>query len=307
MTDSPLQAIIERDTRKRFNLPGRILSGLVAAALVVIASAGFSYRALLDGEATAEQVARTLNVVDQLQVLLSNLKDAETGQRGYLLTGTENYLAPYTVAQTTIPSQLALLRSISTDSPRQVARFNALEPLVADKLAELRETVTLRRSGDLDGALAIVRSDRGKVAMDGIRRIVADMQGDERTLLDGRRRDSDAATQTSFRLMTLGAVVLLLLIAMAGLLLARSHREREIESWLRAGVAGIAAQLLGEKRLDSLCAKALSYLSRYVEAPFSTLYTADQSGRLHRVAGYAAGAAALSTPATVEPGEGLLG
>ena len=296
-----------RDARKRFDLPTRTVLALVGAALVVVASAGFAYRSLQDNEATTIQVSRTLDVVDQLQMLLSNVKDAETGQRGYLLTGTENYLARYTIAQTSVPGELGLLRGLLADNPRQAARLNALEPLVVDKLAELRETVTMRRNGDFEGALALMRTDRGKVAMDSIRGLVADMQGDERVLLALRQNEAQDALRMSFRLTALGAAVLLSLIAMAALLLARGHRERETESWLRAGTAGTAAQLLGEQGLAAMCDRALTNLSLFLGAPLASFHVVGAGRRLYRVASYAGDVAAAADLEGIAVGEGLVG
>ena len=296
-----------RDVRKRFALPTRNLVGIAVAALVVIATAGFAYRSLLRNEVLTEHVARTLSVIDELQLLISNLKDAESGQRGYLLTGTENYLSRHNPAQTTVPAELATLRGLITDNPQQRTRFAALEPLVTRKMAELQETVTLRRKGDLEGAMAIVRTDQGKIVMDAIRNLVGEMQAEERRLLAIRQADADSAIQMAFELTMAGSAVLLLLIALTGVLLARGHRERETESWLRAGVAGVAAEMLGERRLETLGSKALAILARYLQAPLATLHAIGDDGRLHRVASYAAGSSVSSRVDSVALGEGLVG
>ncbi len=307
MTDLETAAL-PIDVAKRFLLPARTFAGLVIAAVVVIGVATFAHRSVVSNEVKTEQVARTLDVINRLQTLLEHLKDAETGQRGYLLTGTENYLARYTTAQTTAPSELASLRSLTADSPRQRSRVASLEPLVEDKLSELRETVALRRSGDVDGALALVRTDRGKVTMDGIRALVADMQTEERQLLAERQTDSETAIRNGFHFTIAGAVLLLLLIVTAGWLLARGHRERETESWLRAGMAGVAGQLLGEKRIGILCDRALTYLTRYLDVPLAALYIADAEGRLHRTATYAHEASdAADTASEIALGAGLIG
>ncbi|MEO8937402.1 MAG: response regulator [Burkholderiaceae bacterium] len=291
--------------RKRFHLPARTVGGLVIAAIVVTVSAALAYRSMLGSQATEESVAHTLEVLARVQTLLDHMKDAESGQRGYLLTGTENYLARYTTAQTTAPGELASLRSVTADNPRQAARIAALEPLVESKLTELRDTVTLRRSGDIDGAVALVRTDLGKVTMDSIRALIGEMQADERGVLASRQAESDAAVRAAFRFTMIGATVLLLLIATAAWALARGHREREIESWLRAGVSGLAEQLLGERRMDAMCAKALAFLARYLDVPHATVYAPEGDGRLHRVAGYADGSADESRSVAI--GEGLVG
>ena len=297
-----------RDAHKRFHLPSGTLVSLLVAGVVVIATAGFAYRSMHGNAVTAERVAHTLDVIEHVQTLMEHVKDAETGQRGYLLTGTENYLSRYTTAQTTAPAELAALRSLTADNERQRDRLATLGPLVEAKMNELRETVTLRRAGDIEGALAVVRSDRGKVTMDGIRAILGDMQTEERRLLAERQAASDATVRDSFLVTIGGAITLLGLIALAGWMLARNHRERETESWLRAGVAGVAENMVGQQDVEQLCDRALAYLARYLDVPVAALYVFEADGLLRRIATYAAGTHAIAAKdSALVPGEGLIG
>ena len=287
----PLSAAVHSDApadaRRRFGLPWSTLVGLLVATLLVLAFAGVSYRSLQVRADSSDRVTQTLGVIERLQALLGGLKDAETGQRGYLLTGADHYLQPFLTAQAALPNDLAVLHGLTTDNPRQQARIDMLQPLVAEKLGELRETVALRRSGDAAGALAIVQSDRGKSAMGRIRAIVSEMQGEERVLLARRQATWEEAVQNSFLVTSIGSVLLLALIATAAWLLSRGHRERETESWLRAGLAGIGVQLLGERQVETIGEKSLAYLARYVDAAVATLWVVEGGARLRRIAGFA--------------------
>ena len=297
----------ERESRKHFHLPLRPVAALSLAALIVIASAYFANRSFRSSSESAQNVAHTLEVIDRLQTLLSDVKDAETSQRGFLLTGTESYLTRYNAAQASVPGQVTALAGLISDNPEQRARIAALDPVVRDKLDELRQTVTLRRSGDVDGALAVVRTDRGRVAMDGIRALVAEMQNEERGLLARRQREYEVAVREAFLVTMVAAGVLLGFIALTAWFLARGHREREIEAWLRSGQAGVAVQLLDEPQLDVMCDKVLAYLARFLDAPIASLYLLEAGGRFRRVAGFAAGATATVTSDEVRAGQGLLG
>ena len=287
----PLSAAVHSDAsagaRRRFGLPWGTLVGLLLALLLVLAFAGLSYRSLQVRAESSDRVTQTLKVIERLQALLGSLRDAETGQRGYLLTGAESYLEPYLNAQSKLPNDLAVLHDMATDNPRQQARIDMLQPLVAERLGELRETIALRRSGDAVGALAIVQSDRGKSAMDRIRTIVSEMQGEERVLLARRQATWEDAVHGSFLVTLIGATLLLVLIAAAAWLLSRGHRERETESWLRAGLAGIGVQLLGERRVETIGDKSLAYLARYADATVATLWVVEGDARLRRIAGFA--------------------
>jgi len=101
--------------------------------------------------------------------LRNALQDAETGQRGYLLTGEERYLEPYNRSVPEVPALLDRVTEVLAPYPEEGDAVAKLGPAVTDKLDELAETIALQRSGDVEGALNVVRTDRGKAAMDEAR------------------------------------------------------------------------------------------------------------------------------------------
>jgi CHASE3 domain sensor protein len=154
--------------------------GFVLVAAAVLANAGLSAWNVRTLAATGRWVAHTLEVLAELEDTLSLLKDAETGQRGYLLTGRDHYLDPYCAAADRLPGKLDRLRGLTADNPRQQGRFPALEGLVGDKLAELDLAIRLRRQNRAEDALDVVRADDGKRQMDAIRGLMTGMEAEER-------------------------------------------------------------------------------------------------------------------------------
>jgi PAS domain S-box-containing protein len=154
---------------------------------------------------------RAREVLARIESLLSELKDAETGQRGYLLTGQDSYLAPYNAAVQAIPGQLEDLGRQTLD-PGQQARIVSLRPLIAAKLAELRETIDLKRAGGAAAALQALSSDRGKQTMDQIRDAIAAMQAAEASLLEARSQRAAAAARGMGFVMASGAGLLFILL-----------------------------------------------------------------------------------------------
>jgi PAS domain S-box-containing protein len=135
---------------------------------------------LILGAALAFGTVRGVGIVDALagqvqstnlaaETLLSTLKDAETGQRGYLLTGDRDYLEPYDAARARIPEDIGRLRAISLNFPERDAVIDRLEALVGGKMDELGHTIALGSSGDATMALAVIRTNSGKDLMDAIR------------------------------------------------------------------------------------------------------------------------------------------
>jgi CheY-like chemotaxis protein/CHASE3 domain sensor protein len=281
------------------------LAGFIIAVLAVSLIALFSYRSLQSSAATAARVTHTLDVLEQVEALLSSVKDAETGQRGYLLTGTETYLPPFINARAEVPGEIDRLRGLVADSPPQLQRVEALALLIKAKMDELGETVTLQRSGDSAGALAIVRTDRGKNLMDRIRAVAADIGREERTLLAARETALEDAVHFSSLLTWGGSAVLLALILAAAFMTSRDYRARETETWLRAGQMGLANRMQGERRIGKLGDSVLEFLSTYLGARVGAIYIAEADGRFRRVSTYAMPEHAPGE--VLRSGDGLLG
>src|SRR5882672_1380021 len=141
----------------------RLVAGFGLAALTLIVIAAVSYRnanRLIENDAW---VAHTHQVRTELADLLSQLKDAETGQRGYLITGEDSYLAPYQSALAAIQGTLDDVRKLTADNPNQQRRLAAVSPMIDAKLAELKQTIDLRRTEGPDAAVKVVKANAGKI------------------------------------------------------------------------------------------------------------------------------------------------
>jgi two-component system cell cycle sensor histidine kinase/response regulator CckA len=115
-------------------------------------------------------------ILELNEAVLNGMRDAETGQRGFLLTGRAEYLQPYNAALAQIPGELERISALTVSRPNRANRLRQLQKLVDDKLAELEETIELRRSGRAAEALVVVNSDRGKKTMDLIRGLSAEIE-----------------------------------------------------------------------------------------------------------------------------------
>jgi signal transduction histidine kinase len=166
-------------------------------------------------------VAHSLAVRAQLTLVLSLVQSTETGQRGYLLTGRDDYLAPYTMGVARLPQNLDRLADLISDNPRQQKALAALRPLVTQKLDELRSTIDESKARHRDTALAIVNNDTGFKLMGQIRERITSMQAEEDQLFT--QRQADAAW--SAMLLQAGVALAFLLICILGALIARFTRQ----------------------------------------------------------------------------------
>ena len=152
---------------------------LSIAAAMLATLTGLAYREWRKYNAAIANAAQIRAVADSVDSLFASLLDAETGQRGFLLTGEDRYLEPYNRAIQQIPPELSAVSRLLAARPGQAAAAARLSALTTDKLAELRETVELRRARGITPPLVIVLSDRGKQTMDEIRALCGQIRRPE--------------------------------------------------------------------------------------------------------------------------------
>src|ERR1700688_4002167 len=128
----------------------KIAAGFALSLVLLTAIGGVSYRSITKLTRTSQWVTHTHEVLEHIDRVLGLLKDAETGQRGSLITGDEASLEPYHTGSGQVLDVVKELRKLTADNPNQQRRVDAAEPLIATKLAELKQTIDLRRKGDLD-------------------------------------------------------------------------------------------------------------------------------------------------------------
>lgn len=190
-------------------------AGFALVLALLVANAVVTGRNLWTVYRNQGRVSRARQVVAQLARTLSLLKDAETGQRGYLLTGNDAYLAPYQSAVDEFGRAVDRLEDLTADDPPQRARAGDLRSLAGEKLAELEQTIALRRDRGMEAALEVVTTDRGKAVMDRIMKLAAAIETAEDRLVGERTKAFETAfgrTVTAFGVATGLAFTLLLAV-----------------------------------------------------------------------------------------------
>lgn len=204
-----------------------VLAGFIAATSILIFAGVGSYRNTVRFSEAAEWRKHTYEVLGSLDEAVARLVDAETGQRGYLLTGDDAYLAPHGAAVKKIDQIIAHLKDLTADNPNQQQRIQKLEPIVDKKLAELQLTIDLRRDKGLVAALPIVLEGSGQHWMDQIRLLVAEMTDEENKLLQLRsQKTNNAVTKTAHTIIG-GTLLSISLMVLAFVRLTRELSERE--------------------------------------------------------------------------------
>jgi CHASE3 domain sensor protein len=166
-----------------------LLGGLVLLILLFAICAGVVIHATSFSNANRALVLRSIQVVQAAETLLTQLQDAETGQRGYILTRQEQYLAPYRTAIVQIPPTFDALRSLLTNGPAEIDQVARLQDAIHTKLFELAKTVDVAQNQGFDAATKIVLTDVGKKAMDEIRQTIRALVATEGEIATTKRAD----------------------------------------------------------------------------------------------------------------------
>jgi len=207
-----------------------VLLGALAIAILWVVHA-------MDVAATARRDAR--QALLDTELVLSALSDAETGQRGYLLTGLDRYLEPYQAATASITDRLAALTAAGQSIPQIRARAAELDRVANAKLAELREAIAARHDQGFEAAEEIVATDRGKQLMDRARALVGEIEGIQTLIIDQR----DAELERLHGILQAVLIFGTLVAAVSALVTRRlvvGSIQRPLDA-LGAGMARIAA------------------------------------------------------------------
>jgi signal transduction histidine kinase len=204
----------------------KLIGGLLAAAAALLSVAAASYQSLARNAEDRRQVVHTYQVMGQLNEILQGMTDAETGERGYILTGEDSYLAPYQRGLGEVRESSAEVRKLTADNLKQQHLLDALEPVIAERLRELQERIQVRRDGGLAAGAAAVREGAGKEFMSRVRAAIGEMKNEEERLLALRTAVLDASSRKARAVLVLGELLGVLFLGIAGLIVHGEMQHR---------------------------------------------------------------------------------
>lgn len=205
----------------------------VALAFLLLTGASAWWSAQRNAE-TFRAVDHTYQVLDALEDTLVEMLNTETGSRGFAISGDEAFSQPYQTGIAAVQKEFELAKRLTQDNPEQQRRLAVLDPLIQTKISFANEVVRLRRSGDTAGAFQIIASGQGKAAMDEIRRLISEMEKDEKQLLRQRTDKALAATRTTMAIVVFGSLLALGLVGFARVIVRRDFEKlQQAEEALR--------------------------------------------------------------------------
>ncbi|MDG9759246.1 response regulator [Pseudomonas sediminis] len=265
-------------------------------------------------------VEHTDQVLNRASEVYKLTLDLETGMRGFLLSGDEDYLAPYEQARGKFRPQAEQLIDMVADNPPQMQRLERLLAMQDQWDLYAQEVITSRRSGG--NFMAEVGRGRGKNLTDGMRRELDTFINSERELRQQRNANVSNTTLWGAGIYLVVSILFSALLALFGrrelMNLSATYSqamdkqadyadEQRRRAWLGGGQNLLAERLVGQPRVQELADRSLEFLAEYLGCVVAALYLRDaQTGDLKRVAGYGFSEDA-GLKAHFYSGEGLVG
>lgn len=277
---------------EKTSLKNNLRIGLGLSLLILFLSSLASYTSIRNLIASAELVSHSNEVMTNLDAVISTLKDAETGQRGYLLTGEKEFLEPYNGAKESALDLLGKIEVSTVDNPLQQKNARRLHEIIQNRLSIIERTIDLKDKG---GNISVLELINGKKYMDAARSVVNAMQTEEKRLLDERSGALNKQAGYTPLLIIIAAALAVLITLFFYMRVSRDFNERmtlqeelkakneEIDQRI-AVIQGIAGQIsngdyqlrLGEEARDGLGSLALSLNAMAESLQYSFALLADK-------------------------------
>ncbi|MBX9833421.1 MAG: CHASE3 domain-containing protein [Burkholderiaceae bacterium] len=237
---------LKENTRRWLPKVRKMALSLPMALLAAMILVGINETGHMRSQDAVEQMTHGQNTRSAVNTLLQSMLDAETGQRGYLLTGNETYLEPYDKAVATVQTNLDRLRNQFMDSPDDMQEFALLSRQISRKLAEMELSLRLRRQGNEDAWKFILHTDVGKEHMQAIRKHALELiaRSDQRVGL-GKQQIEQSLMLSRIGIATVTAIGLLafyMYLRQAQALQTVSQREQALLERERDRLEGLVRE-----------------------------------------------------------------
>lgn len=204
----------------------KVIAGFGIALAILIFTGVLSYRSMVRYDGDRQWVTHTHRVLEQVDAVVADLLNAETGERGFILTGETSFLGPYTGAIAHVYEDVAELRRLTSDNPTQRQAMDRMEPLISERLNMLRDRIEVRRKEGLVPGAEIVRQGAGKQYMDEIRVQLDGMKQEENRLLILRTEEAVRSSRNTRMVIVSGEILAVAFLCLAGIVVGQEIGQR---------------------------------------------------------------------------------
>jgi len=317
---------------KKFGLNEKIRLGLGVSIILLILSSCLSFYTIIRLIEQSSWVDHTHEVLVNIESTMAELRGAETGQRGYLLTNDEQFLEPYRNAERNVHINLKRLKELTADNTSQREFIDTLEDLIEQRFNRLNQVVEEYSKDTKEIAYQDVLV--GKKLMDRIRSIYKRIQSEEQKILQQRIATANKYYRLSPVVIIVSSIIAITLAGVSFYFINNDIKSRELvqeelrglnfqlensykelvknrnevnnQNYLLKATAELNDLLRGEKNLGLLCNKVLTFLTEFMKAQSGVIYLVQDDGSFHLEGSYALDSV-NDIPSKFYPGEGILG
>ncbi|OAB29460.1 Signal transduction histidine kinase [Flavobacterium fryxellicola] len=297
----------------KMTLGKKIATGFIACAIVLLGVAIFSYKNSEKFIASNTLVNHSNSVLYEFEQILMLTVDAETGIRGYIITGNDDFLIPFTSANVNIIAQLNKVKELTKDNPNQQKNIEELKKQTQMRFDNFRKCIALRKK-DFAQAQEFVASGEGKQIQDEIRNLVYQAQETENLLLTERIQASEAdASRFNIVFAILLLIITLILVVVYTIVTTnlQALKSYELETisknWLLTGNSALNEKLIGDQSMIELANNTISFLCSYLQANIGAVYLLDEKENTLLLSGKFAFTPANKAKENFKLNEGLIG
>lgn len=208
--------------KSRWTIGAKISTGFAVAIIIIAALNIVSYQGMLKLVATNGWVSHTHQVQAAIKALLSDVRQSLIQERGYLLAGGQQDLAPYSVTLKRLQQDYQTLRRLTSDNPEEQHRLDTLQPLIKKELALQKKAIGLRKNNSTNAIPDIIRSGEAEGLIANMGKVLGEMTATEDQLLE-QRVSSDQAAVNHLKLSLAGGTIgSLLLFGLIAVVLTRN-------------------------------------------------------------------------------------
>jgi CheY-like chemotaxis protein/CHASE3 domain sensor protein len=296
-----------------FSINKKILIGFTVCSLILLAVASASFKNSEQFLDTNKWINHTYDVLYEFDQILINSVDAETGTRGFVITGVESYLEPYNSSKIGITTHIKNARKLTVDNPTQQKNIDDIEALLQKRVSYLESCIEARKNKSFEEAKTIIDTGEGKRLQDEVRQIVIRAKGIEQALLIDRKNTSEIDAKDfsvifiSLLLVIVAVLVIVYFIITANLkALKKSQDDSNNKNWTLTGTSELVKIMQGNKHIIELSQIIINYLNAYLNTQTGALYLLSPDNKLTLASGYAL-SRKVSVAPTVKIGEGIVG
>ncbi|MFE3868850.1 response regulator [Flavobacterium sp. LS2P90] len=291
----------------------KIVVGFAACAVVLVVVAIFSFKTSEKFVASNVLVNHSNQVLYEFEQILMSSVNAETGVRGYVITGNDNFLESFSSSKAKSTELLAKVKELTKDNSNQQKNIEELTKELKMRFDNLNTIINLRKN-NFELAKELIVSGEGKKIQDEIRETINKAQQTERTLLTERIQSSaDDANNFNLVFIILLFIIVAILVIVYSIVAAnlktlkKSESETASKNWLLTGNSKLNEKLIGDQSIEQLTNNTISFLCTYLKANIGAVYLFNEKDNTLILGGKFAFSSFNDTQEKFKLNEGLIG